>query len=525
MVKLKPVFDDKKDKERYTERDQDITTVSKVERDIVEDIVKKETPIPNMVTKEEAEGMARRYANEASEQAVNTALERYDSRRREEEDSRRREEEDRRIKEIEVERSERRKRKDEEDGDTGQAISTKTVNELKNIASVFNALKEFSANPLQKKIEESVGGFAAGVVERAFSPPHQEQKKDFVDQILNSNFASGLGAGLGQRGPELVDVFTKNFGKEKVDGWITGAIKGGGVGSGVGGTGMMGGIGSVIGGGMGGVGAPPPGVGSEKQQSEVELILGLDPNSPEHIAAYAHSQGDISVGTARKILMMHQDDFIKQLELRGVDTTPYKLGRGQNQNQNQNQNISNQNISNQNQDLTSMSSMPESGNVQEYRRSPSRVNEDLMVNTPATEDKKWESETDKTDAYVNNLETQNVELHPEMERMEPGNEVNKVESNLGNTEIMTYLKNIGEQLKLSNDSIIGLKDIVKKQNSDMSNLRQELDIIKRDRTIPDDILNDRDNKEDNQTTVRSKRTIKKGFSYVKDNSIKDDVEG
>lgn len=492
-MKMKPVFSDK---ERDTERDLDITTVSKV-------IETKEIPIPNMVTKEEAESIARQYADQASEHAVNTALERYDSRRREDEDRRRKEEEDK-------DSDRKRRRRDEEEVNDGPIISSKTVNELKNIAGIFNALKEFSANPLQKAIEGKVGDVAAGVVERAFGPPSQHQEKDIIDRILNSQFATGLGAGLGQRGPELVDTFTKNFGKEKVGGWISGAVKGGGSG-----TDVMGGIGSVIGGGMSGTQLPPP--VQEKQQSEMEMILGLDRNNPEHVAAYAKSQGDITVGTARKILMIHQDDFISQLESKGVDATPYKLRRGQSQSQSQN-------ISSQNQDLASM---PEGGNMQEYRRPPPRVNEDLMVNTPATEDKRWESEDEKSDVYVNNLETQNVELHPQMERVERRIEKkvdtiidNNSSENINTEEIANYLKSL-------NESITGLKDMVERQqqqqnavqqqqnavNNDMFNLRQELDVIKKgDRPEVLEV----EGRDDNQTTtVRSTKTIKKGFAHVR----------
>ena len=487
-MKMKPVFSDK---ERDIERDLDVTTVSK------------ETPISNMVnmvTKEEAESIARQYADQASEQAVNTALEKYDNRRREEDDRRRKEMEAERGAEIEAKK--RRRKEDEDDGEDSSisVINPKVVKQLKDTVSIFTALKELSSNPLQKTIEETVGGMAAGVVQKAFTPQHPEQKKDILDIFLNSQFAYGFGSGMGQRAPELVET----FGREKVDGWITGAIKGGG-----GGTGVMGGIGSVIGGGMPGTQLPPP--VQEKQQSEVEMILGLDPNNPEHVAAYAKSQGDITVGTARKILMIHQDDFISQLESKGVDATPYKLRRGQSQSQSQSQN---QDMPSQNQDLTSI---PESGNVQEYRRPPPRINEDLIVNTPVTEDKRWENENDKSDSYVNNLETQNVDLHPQMERAEK--RVEKVPLT-GDSEIMTYLKNLTEQQKLSNEHVIGLKDMVERQqqqqnavNNDLFNLRQELDVIKKgDRP---EIL-EVEGRDDNQTTtVRSIKTIKKGFAHVR----------
>lgn len=518
-MKLKPVFGDK-ERDNRDSRIEGATTVSRVEN-VIEDVDKKETHIPNMVnmvTKEEAEGMARQYANEASERAVNTALERYDSRRREEDN--------RRIKEIdaerEVEREAERKRddeererrrgrgrgrgrerddkerdgKDDEDDDNIGIINPKVVKQLKDTVAVFTALKDLSSNPLQKTIEETVGGMAAGVVQKAFTPQHQEQKRDFVDIVLNSQFAAGLGAGIGQRAPELVET----FGREKVDGWITGAIKGsGGKGGGMGGIGGLGGIPGTLPPGM--PPGTPPGIG-EQQQSEMELVLGLQPNNPEHVAAYAKSQGDIPVEVARKMLMIHQDAFINQLKTKGVDTSPYETRRSQ-----------------ESQGSQGLTYVSESGNVQEYRGPPPRISEDLMINTPITEDNRIgerqsaiEKENEENADYVRKLETQNVELHPEMERVKP----KIVEPVTGiNGEIANYLKNLSEQQKLSNDYMVGIKD-------EMSSLRQEVDILKRDRTMPDDMLKEKkvsndvdNNKVDNQTTVMSMRTIKKGFSYVK----------
>jgi hypothetical protein len=456
MVRMRPVFSDKE-----IERDiGDATTVSMINRKVEKEV--------DMMTKEEAENMAKQYAetaaSKASEQAVNVALERYDSRRREDEERRKKEievERDALRKEDEEEREvyrKRRRRDDGEDEDTGQAISTKTVNELKNIASVFNALKEFSANPLQKKIEESVGGFAAGVVERAFSPPHQEQKKDLIDQILNSQFASGLGAGLGQRGPELVNSLTGAFGKQKTEQWINGLVTGkrgspggGGIENNVGG---VGGIGNVGGfgeeGGEGGV-----------KQSEVEMILALDPNNPEHISAYAQSQGGISIETARKVLMIHQDDFIGQLKTRGVDTSQYETKRGMTTGVDTG-GMGKSGMGQENIGIDGMGTT----NVEGYRGnsgggsgssgsgSGRRVSDDLMVNTPVDEDRRW---TDNKELLDN-----------EMQRTE-----DKIEKNKDNTdEISSYLKQL-------NEYVSGLKDMVEQQNNTIFNMQNELSEMKR----------------------------------------------
>lgn len=461
---MKPVFGD--EKRESSSSSGDATTVSK--KKYVDIDKPSSMALGDVVTRQQAEDMALKAAEIATEKALT-----------------------------------KRKEESKEDEDTGSIISSKTVKELQNIAGVFNALKDFSANPLQKAIEGKVGDMAAGVVERAFGVSHQEQKKDLLDQILNSQFAAGLGAGLGQRGPELVDTFTKNFGKEKVDGWISGAVnKRGGTGSGIGGIPGIpppGGPGGI--GGVGGIG---------QKQSEIETVLGLDPNNSEHVAAYADSQGGMSVETARKVLIIHQDDFIKQLDLKGVNTTEYKLRR--------NQQIPNPSKMYR-ENLHGNESYSRAGgvggvggieNVQEYRGPPPRINDDLMTNTPITEDKKWEKES----------ETQNIELHPEMERVESvtdnpgaGTEAGTEAGNVDIREIANYLKNL-------NDYMVGIKD-------EMSSLRQEVDVLKRDRTLPDDMIKDRNNNQideskgkeegkDNQTTVRSMRTIKKGFSHIKE---------
>lgn len=82
--------------------------------------------------------------------------------------------------------------------------------------SIFNTLKEFSSNPLQNAIDAKVEELAARVIENAFSRPSGSPKRDLVDTILNSQFTFGLGSGLGQRSPELIESMEKTFGREKV---------------------------------------------------------------------------------------------------------------------------------------------------------------------------------------------------------------------------------------------------------------------------------------------------------------------
>jgi len=199
-----------------------------------------------------------------------------------------------------------------EEDDEFIGVSPKLVKQLQGTVTVFNTLKEFASNPIQKAIETRVGELAAGVIENAFGRPNAPAKKDIIDTILNSQFAYGLGSGIGQRAPELVESMGKTFGRDKAEQMIDGII------------------------GRYGKGQPPVGrqlspsapASEQKQQTEKELLLSLDPNNPEHVAAYAESQGGISVDTARKMLMIHQDEFIKQMKDQGADVSQITMARG-----------------------------------------------------------------------------------------------------------------------------------------------------------------------------------------------------
>jgi len=184
-------------------------------------------------------------------------------------------------------------------------LDSKFVKQLQNTVGIFNALKEFSSNPLQNAIEQKIGNVAATVVENAFSPRGPPPKKDLIDSILNSQFAYGLGAGIGQRAPELVQTLTSSFGEEKAGNIIDN---------------MMGKYGSGNVHDTKQIGRQDSSEHMKKEPDEsanVELLLSLDPNNPEHVAAYAESQGGLSIDVARKMLMIHQDDMIKKMNPQG----------------------------------------------------------------------------------------------------------------------------------------------------------------------------------------------------------------
>lgn len=63
------------------------------------------------------------------------------------------------------------RRGEEEIDEDLTGVSPKLVKQLQATVGVFNTLKEFASNPLQKAIETKVGELAAGVIDSAFSRP------------------------------------------------------------------------------------------------------------------------------------------------------------------------------------------------------------------------------------------------------------------------------------------------------------------------------------------------------------------
>ncbi len=222
-------------------------------------------------------------------------------------------------------RGKRRRRREDDDEGEEEAIgfSPKLVKQLQTTVGVFNTLKDFASNPMQKAIEDRIGGLAAGIIEQAFTSPRgPPPKKDMIDTLLNSQIAYGLGQGLGSRAPELIESLSKSFGREKAENMIEGMI------------GKYGGDQNRIESSDRSK-APSPGPQRSPQspqkseeQSNIELLLSLDPNNPEHVSAYSESQGGISIDVARKMLMIHQDDIIKRMKFQGADTSAIESQRG-----------------------------------------------------------------------------------------------------------------------------------------------------------------------------------------------------
>ena len=220
------------------------------------------------------------------------------------------------------------KAREEEDDAEVSVINPKVVRQLKDTVAVFTALKDLSSNPLQKTIEETVGGMAASVVQSAFAPRGPPPKQDIVDKVLNSQFAFGLGSGLGQRAPELVETMGRTFGTDKAGQMMDSIIGKYGTGGGQGGSRQLSQGPSS---GSSSPPSPPPSSSTEQKtdkQTEKELLLSLDPNNPEHVSAYAETQGGLPVDVARKMLMIHQDAFIEQLKRDGMNIDQISTQRG-----------------------------------------------------------------------------------------------------------------------------------------------------------------------------------------------------
>jgi hypothetical protein len=213
--------------------------------------------------------------------------------------------------------------REEEEEENGSVINPKVVKQLKDTVAVFTALKDLSSNPLQRTIEETVGGMAASVVQSAFAPRGPPPKKDIVETILNSQFAFGLGSGFGQRAPELVETLGRTFGTDKAGQMIENVI---------GRYGNPGGnSGQKSSRQLSSAPSPEPSGPPEQKadkQTEKELLLSLDPNNPEHVSAYAETQGGLPIEVARKMLMIHQDAFIEQMKKEGMNVEQLSTQRG-----------------------------------------------------------------------------------------------------------------------------------------------------------------------------------------------------
>lgn len=168
------------------------------------------------------------------------------------------------------------------------------TSEIQKVIGLANAVKQLSSSPLHDAIERKVGDLAANVVEGAFSPGQSNDDGGgggIVHEFLNSNLAYGIGQGIGANSDaaSIITALKGVVGSKRVGDIIDHAIDGGQEQQ------------------LSGQAAN----NGNNKESDLQMLLSLDPNNPEHVASYAESQGGISIDTARKMLMIHQDDIIK----------------------------------------------------------------------------------------------------------------------------------------------------------------------------------------------------------------------
>jgi hypothetical protein len=100
----------------------------------------------------------------------------------------------------------------EDDEEDLVGFSPKLIKQLQTTVGVFNTLKDFSSNPMQKAIEDRIEDLAAGIIENAFSSPRgPPPKRDIVDTLLNSQMSFGLGQGLGSGSSYRHDTEVKDL--------------------------------------------------------------------------------------------------------------------------------------------------------------------------------------------------------------------------------------------------------------------------------------------------------------------------
>jgi hypothetical protein len=194
-----------------------------------------------------------------------------------------------------------------DDDDEIDFFASKTNKSIKNMVSSVATLKRAFEQPPSQIEQAMYQAFTQKTIDSLSGA--SEKKKNWYDEILSS-----LAHGVGQRGPELIESLTRNFGSEWVKQTATGllnpgaVINNGGPGGGYGGQSGMG--------GQSGQGQNNRGVGgnSNLNQDAVNQIMALDPNNPEHVSAYAEIQGNIDINDARKMLQIHQDIFMNKMK-------------------------------------------------------------------------------------------------------------------------------------------------------------------------------------------------------------------
>lgn len=196
-------------------------------------------------------------------------------------------------------------------------------------------------DPVTATVKQVVGNLSGKIAENILSniSGGTGQKQSFSEKVILT-----IAAGVGPRMPELLETGVRLLGSDTIK-QITQGFLGQNVGS----------PGGVPPGGNVGPGGPNVqrdggnGVqGQRSSQDAAQQILALDPNNPEHVAAYADNVlGGVPTTKARSMLMQHQDMFIEQMTKQGMNQeqiNQLKMQRGSKSSPNNSDNINPGNI-------------------------------------------------------------------------------------------------------------------------------------------------------------------------------------
>lgn len=165
---------------------------------------------------------------------------------------------------------------------------------------------------MQVAIEDGVGNVVADVITKAFKggivnqTPAETGIMALAIPALNTQFGLGLGQGLANVAPVLVEKLASLFGAKKAEDMIDGAI------SGLRGEGRERSADDYDDGRKRLVESSTPPSDTSEIGKTRDAFLSLKPDDPKHVAAFAETLGGVSHDVAKQMLIMQQNDFYKQ---------------------------------------------------------------------------------------------------------------------------------------------------------------------------------------------------------------------
>lgn len=176
-------------------------------------------------------------------------------------------------------------------------LNSKTQNSL--VTTLLKRTLDNALNPPQDPIrnafEQGISQLATDFVTQKLGGGGnvaRSAKSNFINDILNSQMAYGLGQGIGSRVPETIETLRRVIGQEKTQQLADSIIQQ---------TGSQEKIQSQ----------PQPDSGRSDIEKQKDMIRALDPNNSEHISQYATAMA-ISSKLAKDFLIAHQGDIDRE---------------------------------------------------------------------------------------------------------------------------------------------------------------------------------------------------------------------